>query len=324
MVGEKYQNAASARRCDMSQAQVCVVGSLNMDLVMRTPSLPMSGQTILGGPFHMFAGGKGANQAIAAARAGAQVWMVGCVGDDSHGKALCAALEAEGVDSAYVLTRTNETTGVAMIAVDQNSNNTIIVAPGANFALTPEDVQQAAEVIAAADVMLVQLEIPLPAVQAAVTIARQAQTKVVLNPAPAQELSNDLLAAIDVLVPNEVEAAMLSGHQPEDWYAAEAVARALRQQGAETVVITLGELGALLIDSEQEYRQEAFAVQAIDTTAAGDAFLGAFAVALADGCGPQESLRRGAAAGALATTVVGAQPSLPSRAAIETLLQQGS
>jgi ribokinase len=210
-----------------------------------------------------------------------------------------------------------------MIAVDQHSNNAIIVASGANFALTPEDVQQAADVIAAADVMLVQLEIPLPAVQTAAAIARQAQTRVVLNPAPAQELPNDLLATIDVLVPNEVEAAMLTGHQPEDWYAAEAVARALRQQGAEAVAITLGELGALLIDSEQEYRQEAYAVQAIDTTAAGDAFLGAFAVALAEGCDPQEALRRGAAAGALATTVVGAQPSLPSRAAIEALIERG-
>jgi ribokinase len=300
--------------------RICVVGSLNMDLVVQTPVLPAPGETVLGGPFATFPGGKGANQAVAAARAGARVTMVGAVGEDSYGEALRAGLEREGIESREVLRRTGVSSGVALIAVAPDGQNTIIVASGANASLTVEDIDHAAEVITAADVLLLQLEVPVPAIVRAAEHARAASTRVVLNPAPAQPLPHAVLASVDFVVPNETEVAALTGVMPGDWPSAEVAAQRLVDAGAQSVLLTLGSRGALLWHNGQVHRQPAFNVHAVDATAAGDAFLGAFAVALAEGQPAPEAMRWGAAAGALATTVPGAQPSLPARDAILALL----
>ncbi len=304
----------------MQQPMICVVGSVNMDLVVRTPALPAPGQTILGGPFNTFAGGKGANQAVAAARAGGRVTMIAHVGADAHGATLRAGLADEGIDVSSVETCSDAATGVALIAVDQAGQNTIIVAPGANATISAADVEQVAAVIRASAVLLLQLEVPLPAVIAAARIARATGTRVVLNPAPAVPLDDSVLALADVLVPNETEAATLTGLRPDDWASAERMARALQQCGPRSVIITLGSRGVLLLDEEHVMQQPPFAITAVDATAAGDAFIGALAVALAENRPLPEAVRWGAAAGALATTVAGAQPSLPRRAQIEALL----
>lgn len=303
----------------MAPPRICVVGSINMDLVVRTPVLPAPGQTILGGPFSTFPGGKGANQAVAAARAGGQVAMVAAVGTDGYGAILRAGLAGEGIDVATVQAREEAATGIALIAVDPRGQNTIIVAPGANATLTPADVEQAAVTIRSSAVLLLQLEVPLPTVVAAARIARTAGALVVLNPAPAAPLDAQVLALADVLVPNETEAAALSGPEPAEG-GGEETARALHQMGARTVIITLGPRGVLLLDDGRVIRQAPFAVSAIDATAAGDAFIGALAVALAERRPLAEAVRWGAAAGALAATVAGAQPSLPRRAQLEALL----
>ena len=305
----------------MAQPRICVVGSLNMDLVVQTSVLPAPGQTVLGGPFATFPGGQGANQAVAAARAGAHVAMVGCVGNDSAGEALRAGLAAEGIDTGQVLVRDGVASGVALIAVAPDGQNTIIVAPGANATLAVDDITRAAETIRSADVLLLQLEVPLPASVHAAIIAREASTRVILNPAPAQQLLESVLASADFVVPNETEAAALAGITPVDWGSAEEAALELQRLGARSVVVTLGSRGALLCHEGRMHRQLAYPVQAIDATAAGDAFLGAFAVALAGGLPAHEALRWGAAAGALATTKAGAQPSLPSGDAIRSLLE---
>ena len=302
----------------MARPQICVVGSLNMDLVVQTPVLPSAGETLLGGPFATFLGGKGANQAVAAARAGAEVTIVGCVGDDAYGTAIRAGIEAEGIDVRHILERGDVASGVALIAVTPDGQNTIIVAPGANTTLTVEDIEHAAGAIAAADVLLLQLEVPLAVVVHAATLAHGAST-VVLNPAPVQPLPEALVRSADYIVPNETEAAALTGVTPAGWTTAAEAARVLQQMGVENVVITLGSRGALLLHGTETHRQPAYTVDAVDTTAAGDAFLGAFAVALAEGLTAPDAVRRGAAAGALAATQYGAQPSLPTREEILAL-----
>jgi ribokinase len=294
-----------------------------MDLVVQTPVLPAPGQTVLGGPFATFPGGKGANQAVAAARAGAGVSMVGCLGDDAYAAVLRSGLEGEGIDVDNVLERQGVSSGVALIAVAPDGQNTIIVASGANAALAPEDVERAERAIADADALLLQLEVPLPAIARAAEIAREHATTVILNPAPAQPLPREILAAADFLIPNETEAASLAGVTPVDWETADAAARRLQEQGPPSVLITLGSRGALLRHAGQSHRQPAYNVTAIDATAAGDAFVGAFSVALAQGLPAREAVRFGAAAGALATTVAGAQPSLPLRAEIDRLIKAG-
>jgi ribokinase len=303
----------------MAQGRVCVVGSINMDLVVQTPALPKPGETIIGGPFATFGGGKGANQAVAAARAGAPTTLIGCVGSDTYGITLRASLSHD-LDMTEVVEREGVASGVALIAVAPDGQNTIIVASGANATLSVADVERARHAIADADVLLLQLEVPLEVSTHAATLARAAGTTVVLNPAPAQPLSDQLLAVVDILVPNETEAGLLTGVEPQDWDAAQAAADQLRGRGVPSVIVTLGSRGALVVTEGGAERVPAFAVAAIDATAAGDAFVGAFAVALAEGKSVPEAARWGSAAGALATTKSGAQPSLPSREAIEQLV----
>lgn len=299
---------------------ITVVGSLNMDLVVQVGTLPTAGQTVLGGSFQLYPGGKGANQAVAAARAGGQVVLIGCVGDDSYGTTLRVQLEADGIDQRYLLIRPDAASGMALITVERAGQNTIVVVPGANATLTEGDVEQAAIAIEATAVLLLQLETPLPTVVTAARIARLAGATVVLNPAPAQPLPGDLLALVDVLVVNETESAALSGVRPVDWASAERAARALSALGPATVVVTLGAQGALFLHQGQIQRQSAYPVQVVDTTAAGDAFVGALAVAFGEGRPLPEAVKWGAAAGALATTRQGAQPALPERNAIEALI----
>ena len=305
-----------------------VFGSLNMDLVILAPRHPRPGETLTGGPFRTIPGGKGANHAVAAARLGGQVTMIGAVGADSFGYELIANLAAAGVDTSRI-DGSPEATGLALITVSESGENTIILAPGANGTVSARTAWENEQTIAAADVLLLQLETPLSAVLAATQIAGRHRVPVILNPAPARPLPAELLRHVSYLIPNEHEAALLAGLPTgADEEAAQAAA-ALQTMGVGQVVVTLGERGALLCDapdvSESARRVPtiipSFPVQAVDTTAAGDAFVAAFAVALTEGRPVVEAVRWGCAAGALACTTFGAQPSLPTRAAVEKMLE---
>ncbi len=297
-----------------------VLGSLNMDLVIRAPRHPLPGETLTGGPFRTFPGGKGANQAVAAARLGAQVTMIGRVGADSFGDALIASLQADGVDTACV-GRSTEATGVALITVSAAGENTIVIAPGANGTVSTETVAAYRDVIIGADALLLQLEVPLPTVEAAAELAHAHDVPVILNPAPAQPLPASLLRHVTCLIPNQHEAALLAGVSAETDEGAAAAAKTLQAAGVKTVVMTLGARGALVFTDDQQIVVPSYPVQVVDTTAAGDAFVAAFAVALTEGRTPAEAARWGCAAGALACTVLGAQPSLPRREAVAALVR---
>jgi ribokinase len=305
-------------------AHITVVGSLNMDLIARTPRFPQPGETIIGDEFHTAPGGKGANQAVAAARLGAQVSMVGRVGRDAFAESLLNNLAAAGVDHAFVIQDPEAATGVALIAVDDAGQNSIIVASGANVRLSPADVDGAEAAIAGADALLLQLESPLETVTRAAKVACAHGVSVILNPAPARSLPGALLALVDVLIPNESETALLAGLPVGDPAEAEAAAAALRELGVGTVILTLGGRGALLAREDGAEYFPAFEVTPVDTTAAGDAFVGGFAVALAEGRSLAEAVQWGNGAGALATTKLGAQPSLPTRQDLRGLLAIGT
>ncbi|MBI5431687.1 MAG: ribokinase [Planctomycetes bacterium] len=287
---------------------IVVLGSLNMDLVVRVQRFPEPGETLLGGGFATFPGGKGANQAVAAARLGANARMLGCVGDDAYGRELVAGLRRDGVDASRVSSSSTAPTGVAVITVDARGENHIVVASGANATLDARAVESAHDAFDGARVFLAQLETPLAAVLAGARAARAAGAVAILNAAPAQELSDDALAAFDVLVVNEHEAALLAGRSAEP----EALARELARRGPRAVVVTLGAAGALVLVEGRPERCAAFAVEVRDATAAGDAFVGALACALADRAPWSMALARASAAGALACTRPGAQPSLPN------------
>lgn len=301
-------------------AHITVVGSLNMDLIVRAPRIPQPGETIIGSGFHVAPGGKGANQAVAAARLGARVSLVGRVGQDSFGTDLLDNLKEAGVDHTYVSQDPDAASGVALIEVDDAGQNSIIVASGANMRLSPADVEAAEAIIAGADIVLLQLESPLETVARAAQLARAHQVTVILNPAPAQPLPVGLLSAVNILVPNESETAILTGLPVEDQSEIEAAGARLRDLGVETLILTLGERGAMLVTAGGSQLFPTFKVTPVDTTAAGDAFVGGLAVALAEGLSLPEAIRWGNAAGALATTQLGAQPSLPARQRLEKLL----
>lgn len=298
---------------------ICVVGSLNMDLVAYAPHLPTAGETVLGGPFATYPGGKGANQAVAAARLGATVAMIGRVGDDGFGRELYANLIREGVASQHVIALSEVATGVALITVDAEGQNTIVVAPGANALLTVEDINAAAAAITSAQTLLLQLETPLDVVRHAAALAHDAGVTVILNPAPAQPLPVDILNLIDCIIPNEHEAAILLD-QPDAADAKNLADMVRAHTGIATVVVTLGARGAALATTALSTMLPAHPVHAIDATAAGDAFVAAFAVALANGHSTEQAVRWGNAAGALATTKTGAQPSLPKHSELAAFL----
>lgn len=296
---------------------ILVVGSLNMNLVMSVARHPHPGETLLGGEFHTFAGGKGANQAVAAARLGAQVCMVGRVGNDDFGAALLATVNKDNVDTTFVKKDATAPSGVALITVSRDGQNTIVVAPGANGRVSAEDVFDAEAAFVNAGAVVVQLEIPIAAVEAAARLGRKYGAAVLLNPAPAQPLSDDLLSRVDYLIPNETELQLLSGQTELDQGI-----RALLKGPLSNLIVTLGEKGARWASRSRQVYVPSFGVRAVDTVAAGDVFVGAFAAALAEGRTVEDALRRGNAAGALAVTRAGAQPSLPTRAELEAFLQK--
>ncbi|MCZ6675683.1 MAG: ribokinase [Candidatus Poribacteria bacterium] len=297
--------------------KVAVVGSFNMDLVTQAERRPRKGETLIGEAFGTFIGGKGSNQAIAAARLGADVTMIGRLGTDAFGDTLMAAHTHERIHTEFVVRDAEAGTGVALIIIDAEGDNSIIIVPRANMRLSVADVERASEVIAAADVLLLQLEVPIEASQRAAEIAQFSGTKVILNPAPAQELPERLLAQVDILTPNEVETEWLSGVEVADLASAERAAEVLLRKGLSAVVLTLGNRGALLVTPALKKLIPAYAVNVVDTTAAGDAFCGALATALARGDKLEDAVAFANAAGALAVTVLGAAPSMPTAEQVE-------
>jgi ribokinase len=304
---------------------IVVVGSLNMDLVVQMPQIPRPGETLLGGVFKTFPGGKGANQAVAAARLGAHVTMIGCVGDDAFGKELLATLARENIDTTHVLVHPDEATGVALIQVDAQGQNSIAVASGANFCLTGADVEKAMQTIGEFDALVMPLETPLETIYTAAKIASYRGAKVLLNPAPAQVLNRKLLELVDVLLPNEYEIALMTGVQLQAPASIRLAAEKLLAMGTKNLLVTLGSQGAALFSgSGQETRIPACSVQAVDTTAAGDCFVGALAVGLCEGQSLLAAAEFASAAAALSVTRAGAQPSLPRREEVNRFLHERS
>ena len=296
--------------------QILVVGSLNMDLVVSVERHPQVGETLLGNSFQTFPGGKGANQAVAARRLGGQVAMLGRVGRDAFGASLRQSLETDGVSTGWLLSDEAAPTGVALITVSAGGANTIVVVPGANGRLSSADLAAAQPAFQKAQVVLLQLEIPIPTVLEAARLGKQQGAKILLNPAPAALLPDELFGLVDVLIPNEHELLLLAGEAADP----EQAIRVLLGKGAASILVTLGSRGALLANGGERVHLPAYPVQAVDTVAAGDAFIGALAVALAEGRPLLEAARWGNAAGAVAVTRAGAQPSLPYRGELEQML----
>jgi ribokinase len=302
-----------------------VCGSINMDLVLRTPQLPKQGQTLIAKSLVEVPGGKGANQAVAAARLGARVSMLGAVGSDAFGASLALHLKKEQVDTKLLCAKSGPS-GIAVITVEDDGENAIMVVPGANGLLSPEDVNQAESAIRDADWVMAQLEIPLPTVKRLIELCRRHATKIILNPAPAPTSMPEAMYQVDLLCPNQSETAALLGCPPPATIdQATDAARILLDRGALRAVITLGSLGAVAAQRFPTGRTETrwiepFNVKAVDTVAAGDAFLGALATELAEDVGFLEACRFAAAAAAYAVTIPGAQPSLPTRSQVRAIL----
>lgn len=301
----------------MGPIDVVVVGSLNMDLVARAARLPVPGETVAGASFATVPGGKGANQAVAAARLGARTAMVGCVGDDAFGAALRAVLVADGVEVSEVRTVSGAHTGVAMIVVDDRGQNGIVVVPGANGQLGPDDVGRCEPLLAACRVVVLQLESPLPTVQRAAARARALGKAVVLNPAPARPLPAALLACADYLVPNEHEAAALTGLPVGSVEEAAAAGQRLRALGARSVLVTLGSRGVVAVTAEGVQHHPSRPVEAVDTTAAGDTFIGGLCAGLVEGRPLPAAIALAQAAAAISVTRFGAQTSIPHRREVD-------
>ncbi len=295
----------------MDRKPVVVVGSSNMDLVIKSGRIPRPGETILGGEFAMIAGGKGANQAVAAARLGAEVYFVARVGQDAFGEKMLSNFRREGIKTDFVFQDTEKPSGVAIIVVDEHGENIIVVAAGANSRLCPADVEAAEEIIARADSVLLQLEIPLETVERAVEIAHKHGTRVILDPAPARALPDSLLAKVTLATPNETEAELLTGVAGEDEASCAKQAEILKGKGVQTVLVTRGKNGVLCRDSSGVRQFPTVAVRSVDSTAAGDCFNGGLGAALARGESLEAAIAFASRAAAISTTRLGAQDSLP-------------
>jgi ribokinase len=293
--------------------KILVVGSSNTDMVIKTHNFPAPGETILGGRFLMNAGGKGANQAVAAARLGGVVTFVGKIGDDIFGKQAVQQLEDEGINVDFVAVDAENPSGVAMITVDRNAENSIVVAPGSNGTLSPADFDKALTKLAESDFVLMQLEIPIPTVEYIAGKAAEIQKKVILNPAPAAQLSDKLLRNLYLITPNETEAELLTGIKVTDVQSALNAATQLHAKGVDVVIITMGAAGAFLLENGSSELIKAPKVDAVDTTAAGDTFNGALTVALSEGKTIRESIAFANMAASISGTRIGAQSSVPYR-----------
>jgi ribokinase len=304
---------------------ILIIGSLNADLVVRAPHFPKPGETISGEDLQVIPGGKGANQAVGAARLGTNVSMLGRVGRDNFGDFLLDNLKSNNVNSNLVQ-RDDASTGTAIIVVDADGQNSIVLSPGANGRVSPQDVEHAS--FPNFDLLLLQLEIPTPTVLSAAKLAKQNSIRVVLNPAPAKELPEELISLTDFLIPNETELNLLTGMEVNDILSVENAAKSLLERGVQNVVVTLGSKGALIVTKEITKHIPSFKVDVVDTTAAGDAFIGGFATKFMESASllvsPQEqalalqnAVRYGCATGALAATKFGAQPSLPTQEEVE-------
>ncbi len=300
--------------------RIVVVGSVNMDLVVGVPHIPVPGETILGDSLVEYPGGKGANQAVAAARLNGAPAMVGCVGDDAYAQALRKALNAAGVDTRFLYER-GPRSGIAIIEVASSGENNIVVVPGANALLADDHVQGALSALAQARIVLLQLEVPLAAVEYTALAARAKGLVVMLDPAPAQLLSDRLLAAVDYLTPNQQEAALLTGMSEVGLAEAPEAARRLLARGVKTVIVKLGADGVFAANDRESFQLPGHRVDTVDTTAAGDCLSGALAVALAEGRLPRPAVAFANAAAALSTTRRGAQPSMPTRAEVDKFLR---
>lgn len=297
----------------MNREKIVVVGSSNTDMTVKSRSLPKPGETVLGGDFYMQQGGKGANQAVAVARLGGRAVFVGKVGEDTFGAASVAAYRADGIETAHVTATRRAPSGVALIMVDEGAENCISVAPGANACLSPEDILAARAEFERASIVLLQMEIPLPAIAQAVELGHACGARVILNPAPAQPVPDGLLSRLYMITPNRTEAGMLTGVKVTDTESARRAARILADKGVGRVVITLGGKGVFVKDGAEEYCIPAERVEAVDTTAAGDTFNGALCVALSEGRPLSDAVRFASRAAAIAVTRMGAQTSIPYR-----------
>lgn len=304
-------------------ADIVVLGSLNMDLVVRAERIPRPGETVPGEGFATIPGGKGANQAAAAARLGGDVAMIGRVGNDSFGGLLLENMRSQGVDVSHITRDPQAASGIAMITIDARGENAIVIAPGANGRVNVEDVHTARDLLAQARYLIMQFEIPLPVVRQAIALAQELGVRVILNPAPARPVEPDFVRGVYCLVANESEAQLLSGVEVAGLPSAKRAGEALLNLGVPVAIITLGAQGALLVTAEGSIHVPARRVEVVDTTAAGDAFIGGLTVALLQGFPLVEAVRYATCAGTLATTVLGAQTSLPSAEQVWAFYEEG-
>lgn len=300
---------------------ILVIGSINYDMVVYAQRHPNAGETIMGTDFHTYPGGKGANQAIAAARLGGNVQMVGRIGKDASGEELLQNLKQNQVNTETVLS-VDHPTGIAMITVDENGQNFIIVVPGANAALTKNDINAIKELIQEAKVLIVQIEIPLDSVIQAIDIAYEAGVTILLNPAPATKIPIETLRKATYIIPNENELTLLSGLETKDFSDCRQAANLLFDAGCKQIILTRGEYGAYYLSPDHQIFAPPFNVPVVDTTAAGDAFIGGFATALANDIDLHTALLRASASGALAVTKAGAQTSMPDQSELEGFLKK--
>jgi len=301
---------------------IVVIGSSNTDMIIKLKQIPKPGETVIGGKFSTASGGKGANQAVAAVRAGGNVVFIGRVGKDMFGERTIKGFKSYGLKTNKIIKDENEPSGVALIFVDDKGENSIAVASGANAYLSPQNVKDNADIITKAEVLLVQLETPIETVETAVRIAAENKVKVILNPAPARKLSKALLKSVSIITPNETEAELLTGISIKNQSDVEDAAIKLKELGVETIIITLGSKGSFVLSKTFTGMVPAFRVKAVDTTAAGDVFNGALAVALSEKKELKEAVEFASAAAALAVMKLGAQTSAPSREEIEKMLKR--
>lgn len=290
---------------------ICVIGSLNMDLVVNVDAMPKPGQTIIGSNFKEVPGGKGANQAVAMARLNGNVSMIGKVGEDGFGQTLINSLKNDKVDTTYIQT-TKGSTGVALITVDKNAQNSIVVLPGANFEVKEEDIDNNIKAIENSDIVVLQLETPLNTIKYALNKAKELNKYTILNPAPAVKLDDEIIKNVDLLTPNETELEIISGVSIETEEDIQKAAQIMIEKGVKELIVTLGSKGSLYINKEKSMFKKAYKVEAVDTTAAGDSYTGALAVALSQDKGIEDAMDFASKVGALSVLKEGAQSSLPT------------